>query len=99
MFLVKLPFRLFSLPVLAMLIVIRIASLLITGVSSIVTNLIGSVAVLASAGIWMFQLGSNHDAYMMLGFGLFLFLAPRIADWIVDKVTAQIAKITCLFTA
>ena len=46
--------------------------------------------------IWMFQLGSNHDTYMMLGFGLFLFLAPKAADWIVDKVTALIAKITFL---
>lgn len=99
MFLVKLPFRLFSLPVLALLVVIRIVSLLITGVSSIVTNLIGSVAVLAAAGIWMFRLGSDRDAYMMLGFGLFLFLTPKIADWIVDKVTALIAKITCLISA
>ena len=98
MFLVKLPFRILSLPVLALLIVIRVASLLLTGISSLVTNLIGMIAVLAAAGIWMFQLGSNYDAYMMLGFGLFLFLAPKAADWIVDKATTLIAKITCLFT-
>lgn len=98
MFLVKLPFRILSLPVLALLIVIRVASLLVTGISSLVTNLIGMTAVLAATGIWMFQLGSNREAYMMLGFGLFLFLAPRIADWIVDKVTALIAKITCLIS-
>lgn len=96
MLLVKLPFRLLSLPVLALLIVIRIASLLITGVSSLVTNLISSVAVLVAAGIWIFQLGSGHDAYMMLGFGLFLFLAPKIAEWIVDKATVLIAKIMFL---
>ena len=98
MLLVKLPFRILSLPVLALLIVIRVASLLLTGISSLVTNLIGMIAVLAAAGIWMFQLGSNYDAYMMLGFGLFLFLAPKAADWIVDKATTLIAKITCLFT-
>ena len=95
MFLVKLPFRILSLPILALLIVIRVASLLVTGVSSLVTNLIGSAAVLAAAGIWMFQLGSDKDAYMMLGFGLFLFLAPRIADWIVEKSTMLIARIIC----
>ena len=99
MFLVKLPFRILSLPILALLIVIRVASLLVTGISSLVTNLIGMTAVLAAAGIWMFQLGSDHDAYMMLGFGLFLFLAPKTADWIVDKATTLIAKITCLITA
>ena len=98
MFLVKLPFRILSLPVLALLIVIRVASLLVTGVSSIVTNLLGMTPVLAAAGIWMFQLGSNHDTYMMLGFGLFLILAPKAADWIVDKATTLIAKITRLIT-
>ena len=50
MFLVKLPFRILSLPVLALLIVIRVASLLVTGISSLVTNLIGMTAVLAAAG-------------------------------------------------
>ena len=98
MFLVKLPFRLLSLPVLALLIVIRVASLLVTGISSLVTNLIGMTAVLAAAGIWMFQLGRDHDAYMMLGFGLFLFLAPKAADWIIKKATTLIAKITFLIT-
>ena len=98
MFLVKLPFRILSLPVLALLIVIRVASLLVTGISSLVTNLIGMTAVLAAAGIWMFQVGSDHDAYMMLAFGLFLFLAPKAADWIVDKATTLIAIITCLIT-
>ena len=96
MFLVKLPFRILSLPVLALLIVVRVASLLVTGISSLVTNLIGMTALLAAAGIWMFQLGSDHDACMMLGFGLFLILAPRAADWIVDKATMLIAKITFL---
>lgn len=96
MFLVKLPFRILSLPILALLIVIRVASLLVTGVSSIVTNLLGMTAVLAAAGIWMFQLGRDHDAYMMLASGLFLFLAPKAADWIVDKATTLIAKITFL---
>ena len=100
MFLVKLPFRILSLTVLALLIVIRVASLLVTGISSLVTNLIGMTAVLAAAGIWMFQLGRDHDAYMMmmLAFGLFLILAPKAADWIVDKATTLIAKITFLIT-
>ena len=97
--LVKLPFRILSLPVLALLIVFRVASLLMTGISSLVSNLIGMTAVLAAAGIWMFQLGSDHDAYMMLGFGLFLFLAPNAAAWFVDKFTALIAKITFLISA
>lgn len=93
MFLVKLPFRILSLPILALLIVIRVASLLVTGISSLVANMIGIAAVLAASGIRMFQLGSDRDAYVMLGFGLLLFLAPKAADWIVGKATSLCARL------
>lgn len=48
--------------------------------------------------IWMLQLSSDYDTYLMLGFVLTLFLASKAADWIVDKATALIAKITRLIT-
>ena len=87
MFLLKLPFRIAALPLLAALLIVRLASALITGLSSIVTNLLGTAALAAAAGIWMFNLGTNQDAYKMIGFALFLFFAPQIADWLVEKVT------------
>ena len=87
MFLLKLPFRAAALPLLAALLIIRLAAALITGLSSIVTNILGTAALVAAAGIWMFNLGTSQDAYKMIGFALFLFFAPHAADWLVEKAT------------
>ena len=87
MFLLKLPFRIAALPLLAALLIVRLASALITGLSSIVTNLLGTAALAAAAGIWMFSLGTNQDAFKMIGFALVFFLTPHIADWLVEKAT------------
>ena len=87
MFFLKLPFRIAALPMLAALLIVRLASALITGLSSIVTNLLGTAALAAAAGIWMFNLGTNQDAYKMIGFALVFFLMPHIADWLVEKAT------------
>ena len=87
MFLLKLPFRIAALPLLAVLFIVRLASALITGLSSIVTNILGTAALASAAGIWMFNLGTNHDGYKMIGFALFLFFVPHISDWLVEKAT------------
>ena len=87
MFLLKLPFRIAAVPLLAALLVIRLAAALITGLSSIVTSLLGTAALVAAAGIWMFNLGTNLDAYKMIGFALILFFVPTLADWLVEKAT------------
>ena len=87
MIMLKLPFRIAALPLLAALLIVRLASALITGLSSIVTNLLGTAALAAAAGIWMFNPGANQDAYKMIGFALFLFFVPHIADWLVEKAT------------
>ena len=87
MFLLKLPFRIATVPLLAALLVIRLAAALITGLSSIVTNLLGTSALAAATGIWMFNLGTRQDAYKMIGFALILFFVPHLADWLVEKAT------------
>ena len=87
MFLLKLPFRIAALLLLAALLIVRLASAFITGLSSIVTNILGTAALAVAAGIWMFNLGTNQDAYKMIGFALFLFFVPHIADWLVEKAT------------
>ena len=70
MFLLKLPFRVAALPLLVLLLAVRFASALLTGLSSVVTNALGTAAVLAAAGIWMFKLGTDQDAYKMIGFAI-----------------------------
>ena len=87
MFLLKLPFRIAAVPLLAALLIVRLAAVLITGLSSIVTNLLGTAALAVAAGIWIFNLGTSQDAYKMIGFALILFFVPHLADWLVEKAT------------
>ena len=85
MFLVKLPFRIAAIPAILALTIVQLITSLITGLSSIVTNLIGSMAIVAACCIWMFHLGSNEDAHYVLGSGLLFIGLPHIAQWIINK--------------
>ncbi len=87
MFLLKLPFKFVALPLLIALLVIRFASALITGLSTIVTNMICTLAFAVAAGIWMFGVGTSQDALHVLSIGLTFLLIPRVADWLVGKAT------------
>ncbi len=66
MFLLKLPFRVAVLPAVLALALIQFLTVLINGLSSIVTNLIGTLGIATAACIWMFWLGTNADAYRMI---------------------------------
>jgi hypothetical protein len=85
MFLVKLPFRIAAIPVILALTIVQLITSLITGLSSIVTNLIGLLTIAAACCIWMFHLGSNADAYYTLASGLLFIVLPHIAQWIINK--------------
>ena len=87
MFLLKLPFKFAALPLLIALLTIRFASALITGLSSIVTNMICTLAFAVAAGIWMYGVGTSQDALHILSIGLTFLLIPRVADWLVGKAT------------
>ena len=87
MFLLKLPFRAAAIPLLIALLAVRVASALITGLSSIVTNTICTLSFAVAAGIWMFGVGTSQDAMHVITIGLIFLLIPRVADWIVGKAT------------
>ena len=87
MFLLKLPFRAAAIPLLIALLAVRVASALITGLSSIVTNTICTLSLAVAAGIWMFGVGTSQDAMHVITIGLIFLLIPRVADWLVDKAT------------
>ena len=93
MFLLKLPFRIAALPVILALTAIQFLTALITGLSSIVTNLIGTLGIITAACIWMFRLGTDTDAYRMLVFGIFLIILPHAAGWIVSKAADTCARL------
>ena len=87
MFLMKLPFRAAAIPLLIVLLAVRVASALITGLSSIVTNTICTLSFAVAAGIWMFGVGTSQDAMHVITIGLIFLLIPRVADWLVEKAT------------
>ena len=87
MFLLKLPFRAAAIPLLIALLAVRVASALITGLSSIVTNTICTLSLAVAAGIWMFGVGTSQGAMHVITIGLIFLLIPRVADWLVEKAT------------
>ena len=87
MFLLKLPFKAAAVSLLIALLTIRLASALITGLSSIITNTICTLSFAVAAGIWMFGVGTSQDAMHVLSIGLTFLLIPHVADWIVGKAT------------
>ena len=85
MFLLKLPFRVAVLPVILALTVFQFITSLLVGLSSIVTNLLGTLGIATATCIWMFRLGTDADAYKMLTLGIFFIVLPYVAGWIVNK--------------
>ena len=87
MFLVKLPFRIAALPVILAMMVIHFVAAIIADLSSVITILLGTMAIGTAACIWMFQLGTDADAYGMLAFGIALIVFPHVAEWLLNKAT------------
>ena len=92
-FLLKLPFRVAALPVVLALALIQFLTALITCLSSIIINLIGTLGIATAACIWMFHLGTDADAYRILGQGIFFIVLPHAAGWIVSKAADVCARL------
>ncbi len=78
MTLIKLPFKIAALPIILVLYIIQWLGLLASSLSSIVTNLLGTAAVLVSIAIRMFNIGTEQDSLHMLFTGLGLFIVPYL---------------------
>ena len=92
MFLVKLPFRIAALPVILAMMAVHFVAAIIAGLSSVITNLLGTIAIGTAACIWMFRLGSDADAYRMLALGIFFIVLPHIAGWLICKAADLCAR-------
>ena len=85
MFLLKLLFQVATLLFVLALAQIQFITILITGYSSVVTNLIGILGVATAACIRMFHFGPDADAYRMLALGIFFIMLPHAVGWIAGK--------------
>ena len=84
--LLKLPLRIATLPLIAILLVFQLISSLIVGLTSIVTNLLATVFLIGSIAGWITNAPSNL-IFQTAGLGSFFACAPHIAGWLLEKVT------------
>ena len=82
----KLPFKIASLPIIAVLLVFQLVGAILIGMSSIVTKLLATVFILGTIAGLATSAPANM-IYQSAGIGAFFAIAPHIAVWILDKFT------------
>ncbi len=78
--------RLISLPVLIASLVLHVLLALVIGLSSIVTNLIGTFFIFGSIAGWLTH-AAPAMVWQTVGIGTFFFLVPHIAGWLNEKAS------------
>ena len=78
--------RLISLPVLVASLLVHVLLALVIGLSSIVTNLIGTFFIFGSIAGWITHAAPSM-VWQTVGIGIFFFLAPHIAGWLNEKAS------------
>ena len=84
--LLKLPLRIATLPLIAILLVFQLISSILVGLTSIVTNLLVTVFLIGSVAGWIANAPSVL-IFQTVGLGIFFAFAPHIAGWLLEKVT------------
>ena len=84
--LLRLPLRIATLPIIAMLLVFQLISSVIVGLTSIVTNLLATVFLIGSVAGWIANAPSVL-IFQTVGLGIFFAFAPHIAGWLLEKIT------------
>ena len=82
----KLPLRIATLPLIAILLVFQMISSIIVGLTSIATNLLATVFLIGSVAGWIANAPSNL-IFQTVGLGIFFAFAPNIVGWLLEKVT------------
>lgn len=82
----KMLLRLVSLPLLIVSLLVHVLLALIIGLSSIVTNLIGTLFIIGSIAGWITH-AAPAMGWQTVCIGIFFFLAPHIASWLNEKAS------------
>ena len=80
----KMLLRLACLPVLIAVLLVHIATAVVIGLSSVVTNLLGTFFISGACVEWIAN-APPVMAWQAAGIGVFLLLAPHIAGWLNTK--------------
>ena len=84
--LLKLPFRIASLPLIVLLLLFQLVGSILVGMSSIVTNLLATVFLIGSVAGSIVHAPGNVIS-QTVGLGVFFTLAPHIASWLLGRIT------------
>ena len=79
--LLKLPLWIATLPLIVILLVFKLISSIIVGLTSIVTNLLATVFLIGSVAGWIANAPSVL-IFQTVGLGIFFAFAPHIAGWL-----------------
>ena len=82
----KLPLRIATLPLIAILLVFQLISSIIVGLTSIATNLLATVFLIGSVAGWIANAPSGL-IFQTVGLCIFFAFAPPIARWLLGKAT------------
>lgn len=82
---IKLPLKIIAMPAALCLLICHLACALLIGISSFFTNLASSLFLFGAAIEWIAG-APDVMAYQCLGLGLFLMIAPHLANWFIGKV-------------
>ena len=83
--LLRLPLRIATLPIIAMLLVFQLISSVIVGLTSVVTNLLATVFLIGSVVGWIANAPSNL-IFQTVGLVIFFAFSPHITGWLLKKV-------------
>lgn len=86
MFLLRLPFKLLTLPLVAVTTLIQWLGILLVSVSSTLINMLLGVVSMIVMASWMLGLTSAGNRPCGLTLCLILFLLPHIAQWLIIRV-------------
>ena len=84
--LLKLPLKIATFPLIAMLLVLQLIASIIVGLTSIATNLLASIFLIGSIAGWIADAPSNMVCQTVV-LGVIFALAPHIASWMLEKAT------------
>lgn len=86
MYFIRLPLKLFALPLMLVTSVLQGVSILLVSISSTILNMLLGVVFLIVIGSWMLGLTSEGNVICGLTLCLILFLVPYIAKWCVIRI-------------
>ena len=94
---IKLPLKVIALPAALCLLVCHLACAVLISIGSFCTNLASSIFLFGAAVEWIAG-APDVMAYQCLGLSLFFWIAPHIANLIVNKIASALywmLNITC----